>query len=151
MYFTSLPDLFDVLRELWPILGPYALLQVMDTISSVFTFLCRSTHLNRRLKTGSWQPQSFVTTSVRSKTLGPTPSYISQTSHKCLMTPSSSLLHTGLLDISEALFTKYLDRFLDLHLPRSTGNTYLYKNSYYVRFCRSPVNHVCIRVSTTAR
>ena len=25
------------------------------------------------------------------------------------------------------------DRFLDLHLPRSTGNTYLYKNSYYVR------------------
>ena len=25
------------------------------------------------------------------------------------------------------------DRFLDLHLPHSTGNTYLYKNSYYVR------------------
>ena len=99
MYFTSFPDLFDVLRELWPILGPYALLQVMDTTSIVFTFLYRNTHLNQRLKTGSWQPQSFVTTSVRSKTLGPTPSYISQTSHKCSMTPSSSLLHTGLLDI----------------------------------------------------
>ena len=133
MYFTSLPDLFDVLRELWPLLGPYALLQVMDTTSNVFTFLYRSTHLNRRLKTGSWRPQSFVTTSVRSRTLDPTPSYISQTSHKCLMTPSSSLPHTGLLDIRDFV-CQVLDRFLDLHLPRSTGNTYLYKNSYYVRF-----------------
>ena len=26
-------------------------------------------------------------------------------------------------------------RFLDLHLPLSTGNTYLYKNSYYVSTC----------------
>ena len=56
----------------------------------------RDTHLNQPLRTGSWQPQSFVTTLVRSRTLEPTQSNISQTSHKCLMTPSSSLLHTGL-------------------------------------------------------
>ena len=97
IFFSS--DLFVVLRELWPLLGPYALLQVLwfwqeeDEV----IFLCRDTRRNPPLRTGSWRPQSFVTTSGRLRTLEPTPYNISQTSRKCLTTLSSSLLHTGLV------------------------------------------------------
>merc|ERR1711971_627175 len=60
--------------------------------------LCfRDTLQNQRLRTGNWRPKSFVTTWVRLKTLELTQYNISQTSRRCLMTPSSSSLHTGFL------------------------------------------------------
>jgi len=101
-FFLAAPDLFGVLRELWPLLGPYALLQRHTSESTV-------------------EDRELATTILRY--------YIGEVEDLGAHTVQHFANFTQMFDDSFFLFATH--RFLDLHLPRSTGNTYLYKNSYY--------------------
>ena len=123
-------DLFNVAKELWPILGPYALLQVVKMDVSTFSLLfLPEAHFwadTRGPGAGHLHPQL-----LRGGARGPVLQQVWQL-HKHVRWLLHDLCNTQVFWSKTIKLIHFLFRFLDLHLPRGSGKTYLYRNSYYV-------------------